>query len=171
MATTSGSQGEAGTESDNKNTENIKQAACHHPYTLGDLKAKLNEYKEHLHTLGGLEGFAGSLVDRHGRVMDSLIVDLQNVGFKGCGMRCIEPHYQEQNDHPLTYLAATFGLSLSATTVLALCRQGHPRRIGSKGGRATNQDEGNRRFSPGAKGNQERAARAQEPRAIKKTLL
>ena len=119
MATTSGSQGEADTEPDDENTENIKQAARHHPYTLGDLQAKLNEYKEHLHTLGRLEGFAGSLVDRHGRVMDSLIIDLQNVGFKGCGMRCIEPHYQEQNDHPLTYLAATFGLSLSATTVLA----------------------------------------------------
>ena len=51
--------------------------------------------------------------------MDSMIVDLQDIGFKGCGMRCVEPHYQEQNDHPLTYLVATFGLSLPATTVLA----------------------------------------------------
>ena len=73
MATTSGSQGEAGTGSEKENNENIKQATCHQPYTLGDLKAKLNEYKEYLHTLCRLEGFAESLVDRHSRVMDSLI--------------------------------------------------------------------------------------------------
>ena len=59
------------------------------------------------------------LADRHGKVMDSMITDLQNIAFKGCGMRCAEQHYQEQNDHPLTYLVATLGLSLPATTVLA----------------------------------------------------
>ena len=48
-----------------------------------------------------------------------MIADLHNIAFSGCGMRCAEPHYQEQNDHPLTYLVATLGLSLPATTVLA----------------------------------------------------
>ena len=112
MATTSESQGEAGTGTTEETDENARQATCHQPYTLCDLRAKQNEYKEYLHTLSKFEGFTESLVDRHSRVMDSLITDLQNVGFRGCGMKCTEPHYQEQDDHPLTYLATTLSLSL-----------------------------------------------------------
>ena len=85
MATTSASQGEAGTGAEKETNENIKQATCHQPYTLCDLKAKQNEYKEYLHTLGKPEGFAESLVDRHSRVMDSLIIDLQNVDSEDVG--------------------------------------------------------------------------------------
>ena len=120
ITTTSGSHsGEGDIEPNDEHIEHIKQAASHYLYTLGGLQAKMREYQTYLHTMDGLDGFLGRLADRHGKVMDSMIVDLQDIGFKGCGMRCIEPHYQEQNDHPLTYLAATFGLSLSATTVLA----------------------------------------------------
>ena len=34
-------------------------------------------------------------------------------------MKCTEPHYREQDGHPLSYLAVTLSLSLPATAVLA----------------------------------------------------
>jgi hypothetical protein len=106
-------------EPHDEHIEYIKQAASRYLHTLGGLRAKLMDYHSYLYTLDGLDDLLGRLADRHGKVMDSMIADLQNIGFNGCGMRCAEPHYQEQNDHPLTYLVATFGLSLPATTVLA----------------------------------------------------
>ena len=128
--TSSSHSGEGDIEPNDEHIEHIKQAASHYLYTLGGLQAKLREYQSYLHILDGLDDCVGRLADRHGKVMDSMIVDLQDIGFKGCGMRCAEPHYQEQNDHPLTYLVATFGLSLPATG-LGLCRPCHPPGIAS----------------------------------------
>jgi len=77
------------------------------------------DYHSYLYTLEGFDDLMQTLADKHSMMMGSMITDLQNIAFKGCGMRCAEQHYQEQNDHPLTYLVATLGLSLPATTVLA----------------------------------------------------
>ena len=99
--------------------KHTKQAASRYLHQLGVLRAKLMDYHSYLYTLDEFGDLLEGLADRHGKVMDSMIADLQNIAFNGCGMRCAEPHYQEQNDHPLTYLVAALGLSPSATTVLA----------------------------------------------------
>ncbi len=59
------------------------------------------------------------LAEGHDQVMNSMIEELRDIVSSGCVREDVEPHYQEQNDHPLTYLAYTLELSLSATTALA----------------------------------------------------
>ncbi len=41
------------------------------------------DYHSYLYTLDRLDDCLGRLADRHGKVMDSMIVDLQDIGFKG----------------------------------------------------------------------------------------
>ena len=60
-----------------------KQASSRYLHQLGVLRAKLMDYHSYLYTLDGFDDFLERLADRHGKVMDSMIVDLQDIGFKG----------------------------------------------------------------------------------------
>ena len=111
--------GENDIEPHAKQVNPIKQAASRYLHQLGVLRAKLMDYHSYLYTWEEFGDLLEGLADRHGKVMDSMITDLQTIAFTGCGMRCSEPHYQEQNDHPLAYLVAALDLSPCATTVLA----------------------------------------------------
>ena len=119
---------------------------------LGVLRAQLMDYHSYLYTLEGFDDLMERLADKHGRMISSMIKDLQSIALKGHGAagthhleyeidaerpwdeveqsdqglwdEMEQSNHQgswdemEQSDHPLTYLAATLGLSLPATTVL-----------------------------------------------------
>ena len=127
--TSSSHCGEDDIEPHAKQVNPIKQAASHYLHQLGVLRAKLMDYHSYLYTWEEFGDLLEGRADRHGKVMDSMITDLQTIAFNGCGMRCSEPHYQEQNDHPLTYLVAALYLSPCATTFLAIADNATPAQL------------------------------------------
>ena len=88
---------------------------------VAGLQAQLRDHQRHLHYQVGdrLDACLVMLADEHDQIMNSMIKELRDIVSSGCVREDVEPHYQEQNDHPLTYLAYTLELSLSATTALA----------------------------------------------------
>ncbi len=77
--------------------------------------------KRHLYYQVGdmLDDCQVMLADGHDQVMSTMIEDLRDILGSGSVREDMGSGYQEQNDHPLTYLAYTLELSLPATTALA----------------------------------------------------
>ena len=73
--------GEDDIEPHAKQVNPIKQAASRYLHQLGVLRAKLMDYRSYLYTLDGFDDLLERLADRHGKVMDSMIADLQNIAF------------------------------------------------------------------------------------------
>ena len=88
---------------------------------IARLQAQLKDHRRHLYyQVGGmLDDCLVMLADGHDQVMSAMIKDLQDVVGRGCVREDMESDYQEQNDHPLTYLSYTLELSLPTTTTLA----------------------------------------------------
>ena len=61
---------------------------------LGVLRAQLMDYHSYLYTLEGFDDLMERLADKHGRMIGSMIKDLQSIAFKGRGMRCAETHHR-----------------------------------------------------------------------------
>ena len=93
--------------------EHIKQMAS--------LQAQLRDHQRHLHYRVGdkLDDCLVMLADGHDQVMNAMIEELRDIVNSGYAREDMEPHYQEQDDHPLTRLAHALQLSPSATTSLA----------------------------------------------------
>ena len=88
---------------------------------IARLQAQLKDHRRHLRYQVGdmLDDCLVMLADGHDQVMSTMIKDLRDVVGSGCVREDMESDYQEQNDHPLTYLSYTLELSLPATTALA----------------------------------------------------
>ena len=88
---------------------------------IARLQAQLKDHRRHLYYQVGdmLDDCLVMLADGHDQVMSATIKDLRDVVGSGCVREDMESDYQEQNDHPLTYLSYTLELSLPATTALA----------------------------------------------------
>ena len=88
---------------------------------IARIQAQLKDHRRHLSYQVGdmLDDCQVMLADGHDQVMSAMINDLQDVVGRGCVREDMESDYQEQNDHPLTYLSYTLELSLPTTTTLA----------------------------------------------------
>ena len=108
---------------------------------IARLQAQLKDHRRHLRYQVGdmLDDCLVMLADGHDQVMSTMIKDLRDVVGSGCVREDMESDYQEQNDHPLTYLSYTLELSLPATTALACADRDTLE--SHKCGEAANQDE------------------------------
>jgi hypothetical protein len=88
---------------------------------IARLQAQLKDHRRHLYYQVGdmLDDCRVMLADGHDQVMSTMIEDLRDIVGSGCVREDMGSGYQEQNDHPLTYLAYTLELSLPTTTALA----------------------------------------------------
>ena len=79
--------------------EHIKQMAS--------LQAQLRDHQRHFHyqVRDKLDDCLVMLADGHDQVMNAMIEELRDIVNSGYAREDMEPHYQEQDDHPLTRLA------------------------------------------------------------------